>query len=168
MRSLIGYVLTAVGLAGCAGGMRFEFINLEHPGLDVGLAPPADFSACYEGRAEGVDTSGDGKPDYIRVRDAQGKDTCHGTDTDHDGKIDQWDVVDKDGKVVKRARDTNGDGRADEHWAYDPARLGCPVIYADRDGDGKADIGATAIDLCHALIPGTITVPIVPKPPANP
>ncbi len=152
-------VVAVLGLGACAGGMRFELINLERPGSDIGLAPPADFAPCYAGHAEGVDTSGDGKPDYIRVRDANGKDTCHGTDTDHDGKIDQWDVVDHDGKVVRRARDTNGDGRADEHWTYDPNRLGCPLIFADKDGDGRPDSDGRPLDLCNVLSPVTSVSP---------
>ena len=66
--------------------------------------------------------------------------------------------------MVRRARDTNGDGKADEHWTYNPNRLGCPLIFADKDGDGRPDMGARPIDLCSVLSP---TTSVTAAPPAT-
>lgn len=141
--------------------MRFQFMNLERPGSDIGLRPPADFEPCYAGRAEGLDTTGDGNPDVIRVRDASGRDTCHGTDTNHDGKIDTWDVIGHDGQIAKRAHDSNGDGKADHAWTFDPNRPGCAMVHPDHNGDGKPDPGAP-IDMCRQLAPPATPTPAAP------
>jgi hypothetical protein len=150
-------------MGGCEGGMRFELVNLERPGSDIGLPPPPDFQPCYQGQAKGLDTNGDGRPDVIKVTDASGRETCNGSDTDHDGKIDTWDVMDEKGQLKKRARDTNGDERADETWTFDPARPGCPAIYADKNGDGVPD-SESHIDVCGSLAP-TATTPLSPPGP---
>ena len=136
-----------LALTGCAGGMRFQAMNMEQPGGDLGLPPPVDpdYHACYAGRAEGLDTNEDGRPDVIRVRDESGRDVCHGSDSNHDGKIDQWDVMDTRGKLAKRARDTNNDGLADERWSFNPAMQQCALLEKDTNGDGHLE---APVDIC--------------------
>lgn len=64
-----------------------------------------------------------------------------------DGKFDTWDFY-EGGKLVKRDRDTDGDGRVDQWWTFpDPAKLECPVVATDKDGDGKPDLGSE-MDMC--------------------
>lgn len=60
--------------------------------------------------------------------------------------------MDDKGQLKKRARDTDGDERADETWVFDPARPGCPAIYADKNGDGVPD-SDSHIDVCKSLGP---------------
>lgn len=158
------FVLSFV-LGACQDGMRFEFVNLERPGSDIGLRPPPDFQPCYEGQARGLDTNGDSRPDVIKVTDASGRETCSGSDTDHDGKIDTWDVMDEKGQLKKRARDTNGDERADETWFFEPSRPGCPAIYADKNGDGVPD-SVAHIDVCGSLTPTSAPPSAPPAGPA--
>ncbi len=132
-------------------GLRFQVINMERPGDDVGMRPPADYQPCYTGEARAYDRDGDGHVDAVRVS-VNGKDRCYGEDTDHDGKIDTWDVTDEAGRLTKRAHDANGDGRPDQVWTFDPARRGCPTVAADVNGDGKPDPGSP-LDICNALAP---------------
>jgi hypothetical protein len=129
--------------------MRFQVMNMQRPGDDLGMPPPADYQPCYAGEARGYDTNGDGHVDRIRVAVA-GKDRCYGEDTNHDGKIDTWDVMDEQGNLAKRAHDANGDGRADQAWTFDPARPGCGTVAPDANGDGKPDPGSP-VDICRNL-----------------
>jgi hypothetical protein len=147
---------------GCGGGMRFQAVDLEHPTEQDGAMPPPvadqDFHPCYSGHAEGLDTTGDGRVDYVRVRDDGGHDVCHGVDSDHDGNIDQWDVMGQNGKVRKRARDTDHDGHADEQWSFDPMSR-CATIMRDTNGDGQVD--GNPVDTCP---PGTTAPSSAPAP----
>src|SRR5260221_11980207 len=115
MRVVVSCGLAALALAAC-DGMRFEFMNLERPSTDIGLRPPADFAPCYQGRAEGLGTDKNGKPDVVRVKDEEGHEICHGNDTNHDGRIHEWGGMGQDGNLRKPARATNGDAVADEAW----------------------------------------------------
>jgi hypothetical protein len=144
-------VLVALASVACAAGdgMRFQVMNMERPGDDIGMAPPADYRPCFAGEARGYDRDGDGHVDSIRVS-MNGKDRCYGEDTDHDGKIDTWDVTDENGRLAKRAHDANGDGRADQAWTFDPTRRGCATVAPDTNGDGKPDPG-TPVDICQNL-----------------
>jgi hypothetical protein len=143
----------------CTDGMRFQLINQEQPGGDVGL-PPAndqDFRPCWTGHMWGLDTNGDGRPDVVKVKDDSGRDVCHGTDSNHDGKIDQWDTMDERGKVAKRSRDFNGDGKPDQKWSFDPTAEQCGKLELDHNGDGTMD---DALDLCpHGGAGAAATVP---------
>ena len=136
-----------LALTACGSGMRFEPMNVEDPGGDLGLRPPREpeFQACYSGHASGLDTNSDGRADEVRVQDDFGRETCHGTDSDHNGKVDQWDVMDEHGHLAKRVRDTNNDGRADQRWSFDPAQPQCGLLSTDRDGDGNLD---SPVEIC--------------------
>jgi hypothetical protein len=113
------FVLLAVGACTPGDGMRFQVINMERPGDEIGMLPPADYRPCYVGEARAYDTNGDGHVDTVRVS-VDGKDRCYGEDTNRDGKIDRWDVTDERGNLAKRTQDTNYDGRADQAWTFDP------------------------------------------------
>lgn len=64
-----------------------------------------------------------------------------------DGKLDTWDLY-QDGKLVKRERDSDGDGKVDQWWTFpDPNNLACPIVAADKDGDGQPDPGSE-VDMC--------------------
>jgi hypothetical protein len=154
--------LLALAAAACTpgDGMRFQVINMERPGDDIGMAAPADYRPCYVGEARAYDTDGDGHVDRIRVG-VDGKAHCYGEDTNHDGKIDTWDVTDETGRITRRAHDANGDGRADQAWTFDPTRAGCASVAPDVDGDGKADPGSP-VDICQHLA----HPPPRPAPPA--
>lgn len=118
-----------------------------------------------------VDLNYDGKPDAFLYYDASGALRRKESDFDRDGRIDEvahydagvlrrkdretnldgkldtWDFFQGD-KLVSRSRDADGDGKVDQWWHWpDAAKPECALIDADRDGDGRADPGAT-IDLC--------------------
>jgi|SRR5579859_5173853 len=165
--------LLALAAVACApgDGMRFQVINMERPGDDIGMAAPADYRPCYVGEARAYDTDGDGKVDRIRVG-VNGKDHCYGEDTNHDGKIDTWDVTDGAGRITRRAHDANGDGRADQAWTFDPTRTGCASVAPDIDGDGKPDPGSP-VDICQHLAspaqrPGATGPAVLPVSNATP
>jgi hypothetical protein len=144
---------TALSCPACTpgDGVRFHVIDMERPSDDIAVRPPADYEPCYLGEARAYDNDGDGRVDEVRIS-VKGKPRCYGEDLNHDGKIDTWDLLDEDGNVRRRAHDSNGDGRVDQAWTFDPARHGCAIIAADRDGDGKPDLGSP-VDICSSLTP---------------
>ena len=161
LRTLFGLPILSLALA-CGGGMRVQTIDLERPPEDLGLPPPAtpDYQACYSGRAEHLDTNGDGRNDHVRVRDDAGNDVCHGVDSNHDGRVDQWDVM-KDGQVAKRAKDADHDGDVDEHWTFNPGNTQCAMVAYDHNSDGTAD--TQPVDSC-ATGTSSLQPPVTPAP----
>lgn len=151
-------VVAAPHLAGC-GATVHVVTQADRPGQDLGLPPPSDFATCNSATTyEHVDTDHNGHADAVRVMNGE-IEVCRGTDTNQDGKIDTWDQY-KDGKLEKRAHDSDGNGKVDQvmHWS-NPLRPECAILAADKDGDGKADVGPT-VDLCAAL--GPETQPLLP------
>ena len=64
------------------------------------------------------------------------------------GRLDTWHFF-ENAKRVRTERDSDGDGIVDEWWEYPNAdRPGCPMMYADADGDARPDPGSE-VDLCE-------------------
>lgn len=90
----------------------------------------------------------DGRIDEIQIYERGSKSEVHQATT-LDGKLDTWHFY-KAGKLARTERDSDGDGVIDQWWEYpDPAKVECPVIHADADGDGRPDPEAS-VDVCKS------------------
>lgn len=63
------------------------------------------------------------------------------------GRIDTWHFY-ENGVLTQSERDADGDAVIDQWWEYPQAKLECPVVHTDVDGDGRPDPGAT-VNLCQ-------------------
>ncbi len=88
--------------------------------------------------ADRMDTSGDGKIDYILIESADGKKLFEIMDYDRNGVMDDFCIYDK-GVLVRRIIDSNSDGMLDV-WIY--IKDGSYIKESQRDSnfDGSIDV----------------------------
>lgn len=91
------------------------------------------------------DLDRDGQIDDISVYE-NGQIVARQNATKLGGRIDTWHFY-ANGTLTQSERDADGDGVIDQWWEYPQAKLECPLVHTDVDGDGRPDPDAT-VNLC--------------------
>ncbi len=88
--------------------------------------------------ADRIDTSGDGRTDYILIESSDGKKLYEIMDYDRNGVMDDFCIYDK-GVLIRRIIDSNSDGMLDL-WIYIKDGSYIEEYQRDTNFDGSIDL----------------------------